>query len=175
MRIAAHPIILTIIIFFLFLQPAARSIINGRLAEWSMAAVLKTVERQRSGGSNPSPSAKRNTAGRVATGCFWLQARRKPAFVRAGRQKRPAGQLGQQLYSVLHSPAAGGEGCRRAPARRNPFTRDARAPAKNSKAPGNQVLYFVWMTGLEPATSWSLTRCATNCATSRFAFRAANI
>ena len=25
----------------------------------------------------------------------------------------------------------------------------------------------VWMTGLEPATSWSLTRCATNCATSR--------
>ena len=120
MRIAAHPIILTIIIFFLFLQPAASSIINGRLAEWSMAAVLKTVERQRSGGSNPSPSAKRNTAGRVATGCFWLQARRKPAFVRAGRQKRPAGQQGQQLYSVLHSPAAGGEGCRRASARRNP-------------------------------------------------------
>ena len=27
---------------------------------------------------------------------------------------------------------------------------------------------FVWMTGLEPATSWSLTRCATNCATSRY-------
>ena len=24
------------------------------------------------------------------------------------------------------------------------------------------------MTGLEPATSWSLTRCATNCATSRY-------
>ena len=29
---------------------------------------------------------------------------------------------------------------------------------------------LVWMTGLEPATSWSLTRCATNCATSRSAF-----
>ena len=29
---------------------------------------------------------------------------------------------------------------------------------------------FVWMTGLEPATSWSLTRCATNCATSRGPF-----
>ena len=28
------------------------------MAEWSMAAVLKTVERQRSGGSNPSSSAK---------------------------------------------------------------------------------------------------------------------
>ena len=27
--------------------------------------------------------------------------------------------------------------------------------------------FQVWMTGLEPATSWSLTRCATNCATSR--------
>ena len=27
--------------------------------------------------------------------------------------------------------------------------------------------FLVWMTGLEPATSWSLTRCATNCATSR--------
>ena len=28
-------------------------------------------------------------------------------------------------------------------------------------------IFRVWMTGLEPATSWSLTRCATNCATSR--------
>ena len=98
MRIAAHPIILTIIIFFLFLQPAARSIINGRLAEWSMAAVLKTVERQRSGGSNPSPSAKQKTAGRVATGCFWLQARRKLAFVRDGRQN---GQLARRDSSCI--------------------------------------------------------------------------
>ena len=32
--------------------------ILGGVAEWSMAAVLKTVERQRSGGSNPSASAK---------------------------------------------------------------------------------------------------------------------
>ena len=31
---------------------------HGGVAEWSMAAVLKTVERQRSGGSNPSASAK---------------------------------------------------------------------------------------------------------------------
>ena len=30
---------------------------HGRLAEWSMASVLKTEDRQRSGGSNPSPSA----------------------------------------------------------------------------------------------------------------------
>jgi hypothetical protein len=30
------------------------------MAEWSIAAVLKTVEGQTSGGSNPSLSAKRN-------------------------------------------------------------------------------------------------------------------
>ena len=29
----------------------------GRVAEWSIAAVLKTAEPQGSGGSNPSPSA----------------------------------------------------------------------------------------------------------------------
>ena len=33
--------------------------IYGGVAEWSMAAVLKTVERQRSGGSNPSSSAEK--------------------------------------------------------------------------------------------------------------------
>ena len=32
---------------------------SGGVAEWSMAAVLKTVERQRSGGSNPSASASK--------------------------------------------------------------------------------------------------------------------
>ena len=31
--------------------------LTGRMAEWSIAAVLKTVELQGSGGSNPSPSA----------------------------------------------------------------------------------------------------------------------
>ena len=31
---------------------------KGRMAEWSIAAVLKTVELRGSGGSNPSPSAK---------------------------------------------------------------------------------------------------------------------
>ena len=30
----------------------------GGMAEWSIAAVLKTVELRGSGGSNPSPSAK---------------------------------------------------------------------------------------------------------------------
>ena len=32
--------------------------VPGRMAEWSIAAVLKTVELQGSGGSNPSPSAE---------------------------------------------------------------------------------------------------------------------
>jgi hypothetical protein len=32
----------------------------GELAEWSIAAVLKTVEPKGSGGSNPSLSAKEN-------------------------------------------------------------------------------------------------------------------
>ena len=31
----------------------------GEMAEWSIAAVLKTVEGHTSGGSNPSPSARR--------------------------------------------------------------------------------------------------------------------
>ena len=31
--------------------------LSGGMAEWSKAAVLKTVEPQGSGGSNPSPSA----------------------------------------------------------------------------------------------------------------------
>ena len=38
---------------------------------------------------------------------------------------------------------------------------------RTRKKPGNRLAFRVWMTGLEPATSWSLTRCATNCATSR--------
>ena len=39
---------------------------------------------------------------------------------------------------------------------------------RTRKNPGPTGSDFrVWMTGLEPATSWSLTRCATNCATSR--------
>ena len=34
---------------------------RGELAEWSIAAVLKTVDCQRSGGSNPSLSANLHT------------------------------------------------------------------------------------------------------------------
>ena len=42
---------------------------SGGVAEWSMAAVLKTVERQRSGGSNPSASAQCNANTGAAREC----------------------------------------------------------------------------------------------------------
>ena len=37
-----------------------RTFVPGEMAEWSIAAVLKTVELRGSGGSNPSLSAKRD-------------------------------------------------------------------------------------------------------------------
>ena len=46
--------------------------INGGVAEWSMAAVLKTVERQRSGGSNPSASAKNANSQAITAWLFLL-------------------------------------------------------------------------------------------------------
>ena len=49
--------------------------------------------------------------------------------------------------------------------------RHGRVASRHEKSPGRNGSDFrVWMTGLEPATSWSLTRCATNCATSRGPF-----
>ena len=36
---------------------------KGKMAEWSIAAVLKTVDLNGSGGSNPSLSAKKNSLG----------------------------------------------------------------------------------------------------------------
>jgi hypothetical protein len=56
---------------------------RGGLAEWPMAAVLKTAEAQVSGGSNPSPSAPPD-----------LQFRRKPA----GQQ--PFGRFPKPLVQV---------------------------------------------------------------------------
>ena len=43
----------------------------GEMAEWSNAAVLKTVEGHTSGGSNPSFSAKENP--RQCCGFFYIQ------------------------------------------------------------------------------------------------------
>ena len=48
---------------FSIFAPAISYLIGatGEMAEWSNAAVLKTVDCYRSGGSNPSFSAKRNS------------------------------------------------------------------------------------------------------------------
>ena len=43
---------------------------TGEVAEWSNAAVLKTVDRQRSGGSNPSLSASHEKG--PASGAFLM-------------------------------------------------------------------------------------------------------
>jgi hypothetical protein len=42
-----------------FVRSAVNWLKNGGMAEWSKAAVLKTVGGQTSGGSNPSPSSTR--------------------------------------------------------------------------------------------------------------------
>ena len=52
---------------------------TGEMAEWSNAAVLKTVDCNRSGGSNPSFSAKGNPQRKLWVFCF--QERQKLAFV----------------------------------------------------------------------------------------------
>ena len=61
----------------------------GEVVEWSITAVLKTVELKGSGGSNPSLSAKEKENQR--------RARSKADFL-----------------FLLQRPAAGGEGCRSA-------------------------------------------------------------
>ena len=48
------------------------------------------------------------------------------------------------------------------------FNHSDNSPFKKGYGCNVAPIPLVWMTGLEPATSWSLTRCATNCATSRF-------
>lgn len=50
---------------------------DGRVAEWSIAAVLKTADVQASVGSNPTPSANKNN--RLAS---FSSARKTPLQVR---------------------------------------------------------------------------------------------
>ncbi len=60
----------------------------GELAEWSNAAVLKTVEGYTSGGSNPSFSAKENPQRKLWVFCFQknAQAFRLKAFLENEKQ-----------------------------------------------------------------------------------------
>ena len=46
------------------------------MAEWSIAAVLKTVELRGSGGSNPSLSAKENLQGIMFQPCRFFYAQK---------------------------------------------------------------------------------------------------
>ena len=58
--------------------------IFGEMAEWSIAAVLKTVELRGSGGSNPSLSARKNKG--VHNGLLLFFMRRHRAFSPHGRE-----------------------------------------------------------------------------------------
>ena len=51
-------------------KPLIFAIAKGEMAEWSNAAVLKTVEGHTSGGSNPSFSAKENPQHKLWVFCF---------------------------------------------------------------------------------------------------------
>ena len=66
-----------------------------------MAAVLKTVGRQRPGGSNPSASAKRNAAGRFSDRLFLDSSGSQAYLDAAGIQKQTVGLKGRQLHSML--------------------------------------------------------------------------
>ena len=83
-----------------------------------MAAVLKTVGRQRPGGSNPSASAKRNAAGRFSDRLFLDSSGSQAYLDAAGIQKQTVGLKGRQLHSMLcRTP---GQGMSEGSARRNP-------------------------------------------------------
>ena len=51
-------------------NPLIFALALGEMAEWSNAAVLKTVEGHTSGGSNPSFSAKENPQEKLWVFCF---------------------------------------------------------------------------------------------------------
>ena len=55
----------------------------GRMAEWSNAAVLKTVDLHGSGGSNPSSSAKAGAILRLF--CFWKKMNSNPRTQKVNR------------------------------------------------------------------------------------------
>ena len=81
----------------------------GEVVEWSITAVLKTVELKGSGGSNPSLSAN-NLKLSAKRWAFFVQGRQELAPVRtcAGKAQRPQGR---ELQIVCKGPAASGKGC----------------------------------------------------------------
>ena len=72
----------------------------GKMAEWSNAAVLKTVEQRCSGGSNPSLSAKgwlRSGQGLQRVAILFL----RPSLRRAPARKRGRGQKREYHIVIL--------------------------------------------------------------------------
>ena len=61
----------------------------GEMAEWSNAAVLKTVDLNGSGGSNPSLSANKLKLSALRW-AFFVQGRREPRSCKALHEKSPA-------------------------------------------------------------------------------------
>ena len=89
----------------------------GELAEWSNAAVLKTVDLNGSGGSNPSLSANEQKKWRQVylNAIFFAQAGRD-----VGAQRRNPGEYFAQPSFVARAPPARDVGAQR---RNNPYSR----------------------------------------------------
>ena len=80
------------------------------MAEWSNAAVLKTVDLNGSGGSNPSLSASKLKLSALRWAFFCA----RPSGARSCKdmhEKSPKGRQAFELQFVSLRPAAGGEGC----------------------------------------------------------------
>ena len=69
------------------------------MAEWSNAAVLKTVDLNGSGGSNPSLSAIKLKLSALRW-AFFVQGSRKPRSCKALHGKSPKGRLAFELQFV---------------------------------------------------------------------------
>ena len=81
----------------------SRTFAAGEMAEWSIAAVLKTVDLNGSGGSNPSLSASEKAA-RKALPFFVRRIRWTLAFKRMkADEKEP---LRSNAFSLARMPAA---------------------------------------------------------------------
>ena len=71
----------------------------GEMAEWSNAAVLKTVDLNGSGGSNPSLSANKLKLSALRW-AFFVQGRREPRSCKALHGKSPKGRQAFELQFV---------------------------------------------------------------------------
>ncbi len=71
----------------------------GEMAEWSNAAVLKTVDLNGSGGSNPSLSANKLKLSALRW-AFFVQVRREPRSCKDLHGKSPKGRLAFELQFV---------------------------------------------------------------------------